>query len=159
MTCPSRSGRKESRSASSLGVPEAGVSAKCSVSPSPWAFARANAAPYSLTSPCVGFPQRSTPTTPRGLLAMARSMISIASAAVVLPRSSARMRKTDISLVCALNASITWRTVLRYSSRVMFEESVARGIVRSSRYLTPSLRKSVSKELVAYFKLSKSLHN
>lgn len=149
ITCPSRSGWKDSRVASSLGAPEVGVSAKCSVRPSPCAFARANAAPYRLTSPWVGLPQRSTPTIPRVLLVMARSMISIASVAVVLPRSRARMRKTVILLVFALKLSIVSRIVLRYSSLVALAEGIARGIVRSSRYRTPSLRKSSSRELVA----------
>ena len=52
----------------------------------------------------------------------------------MFPRSRARIKKTDIwGLLRDLKAEITSRTVVRYSSRVIFTFGDARGIVRSSR--------------------------
>ena len=78
------------------------------------------------------------PTTPRCLLAIAKSMTSFASAGDICARSIARMSRVVILWVSRssaawvdVNASIASSTVNRYSS--LEKEGDGRGMVRSSR--------------------------
>lgn len=90
------------------------------------------------------------PTTPRCLFAMARLIISVAWVGDVFSRSIAKIRKAErVFLGFALKVEMVVRIVFRYVSFVMDADGDARGMVRSSRYWTPSDWKSFRTDVVA----------
>lgn len=112
----------------------------------PSALALVNAGSKIETSPTAGSPQRSTPTTPLERYARARSTTCIAVSGSSR-RSIERMRLVFMVEV-ELKVEMQPRIVRTYSSFEMSAEGMARGVVRSSRYTTPSASKSLRTELV-----------